>query len=98
MALNWQGVDIGHGVSIELRRLHDPNATPGNPPPVVGVAYRHPNGKSGECEGWVPFKDRYIEGQGWDVLSEEPLTLSPSLLCRTCGHHGFIRNGQWVPA
>jgi hypothetical protein len=30
----------------------------------------------------------------WRVLSEEPLTLSPSLLCG-CGHHGFIRDGHW---
>lgn len=34
----------------------------------------------------------------WDVLSENPLTLSPSLLCRTCGNHGFVREGKWVPA
>lgn len=34
----------------------------------------------------------------WQVESWEPLTLSPSLLCRTCGLHGFIRAGRWVPA
>lgn len=26
------------------------------------------------------------------------LTLSPSLLCGTCGDHGFVRDGKWVPA
>lgn len=25
------------------------------------------------------------------------VTLTPSLLCRTCGHHGFVRNGKWEP-
>ena len=42
----------------------------------------------------------------WKVESWEPLTLSPSLLCRAplensqgeCGDHGFVRNGQWVKA
>jgi hypothetical protein len=34
----------------------------------------------------------------WQVESWEPLTLSPSLLCRTCGRHGFIKQGRWVPA
>lgn len=33
----------------------------------------------------------------WEVLSEDPLTLSPSILC-SCGHHGFIRAGKWEPA
>jgi len=34
----------------------------------------------------------------WNVESTEPLTLSPSLLCRLCGDHGFIRAGRWVRA
>lgn len=84
-------VEIGHGVCIERRRLHDSDE-------VVGIAYKHPNGLGGTCEGWIAFKDRYITGQGWTVLSDEPLTLSPSLLCKLCGHHGFIRDGKWVPA
>ena len=34
----------------------------------------------------------------WAVVSWEPLTLRPSLLCMECGDHGFIENGQWRPA
>lgn len=34
----------------------------------------------------------------WQVLSLDPLTLSPSTRCRACGLHGFIRDGRWVPA
>lgn len=33
----------------------------------------------------------------WQLNSLEPLDVSPSLLC-SCGHHGFIRSGRWVPA
>jgi hypothetical protein len=90
-------VDIGHGVSIELRHL------PGETKPA-GVAYKHPNGKGGECEGWVPFGlqpgvgyEGTPEHHGWEVVSLEPLTLSPSLLCRLCGHHCYIKEGKCVP-
>lgn len=31
----------------------------------------------------------------WQVESWDPLTLSPSLLCRRCGNHGFLRSGCW---
>lgn len=34
----------------------------------------------------------------WQVVSWEPLTLSPSILNRVCGWHGFIRDGKWVTA
>lgn len=33
----------------------------------------------------------------WQVVSLDPVTLSPSLLCNACGHHGHIRNGRWEP-
>lgn len=38
----------------------------------------------------------------WHVDSTTPLTISPSVLCSPelggCGHHGYIRSGQWVTA
>jgi hypothetical protein len=46
----------------------------------------------------------------WQVQSFDPLTVSPSLLCKApvydenkqqigeCGDHGFIQNGRWVRA
>ena len=30
------------------------------------------------------------------LLSEEPLTITPSLVCPECGDHGWIRDGAWV--
>lgn len=35
--------------------------------------------------------------QLWRIISWEPLTLSPSILCKRCGDHGFIENGKWRP-
>lgn len=32
------------------------------------------------------------------LVSSEPLHLEPSLLWQCCGLHGFVRNGQWIPA
>jgi hypothetical protein len=32
------------------------------------------------------------------VVAEEPVHLTPSLLCPECGLHGFIHDGRWVPA
>lgn len=34
----------------------------------------------------------------WQVQQTEPLTIAPSILCGTCGTHGWIRDGHWVPA
>jgi hypothetical protein len=68
--------------------------------------YEHPGADGyGLCSGSVTFDGdvaRALDPDGkrhrWQVESWEPLTLSPSLLCRTCGSHGFIRGGQWVSA
>jgi hypothetical protein len=53
------------------------------------------------CGGFVAFdtpEARAIttpQAPKWTVESWDPLTLSPSLLCRSCGNHGFIRQGRW---
>lgn len=78
----WQA--IGHGVSIQRRYIDGE---------LMGVAYRHPCAE-GVAESWV-----HVDGPGpWSLVSADPLHIEPSLLCRVCGHHGFIRDGLWVPA
>lgn len=85
----WE--DIGHGVRI--RRAYLDNV-------LGGVDYEHP--ASGRCSGtdaYIPCAPSGLVAQvHWKLESEEPLTLSPSLLCPVCQHHGFIRDGKWVPA
>lgn len=44
--------------------------------------------------GRTTFPDR----PRWTVESRDPLTLSPSILCKRCGHHGYIREDKWVQA
>ena len=57
----------------------------------------HGNGSHGEgrCTSSPFWKHAERE---WSLDSAEPLTLSPSVLCGTCGDHGFIRGGRWVSA
>jgi hypothetical protein len=45
------------------------------------------------------YTDSYRGGTAhWDLVQPEPLTVTPSILCDECGVHGFITNGEWVPA
>jgi hypothetical protein len=85
--------DVGHGVEVQKRYMDGA---------LAGVAYNHARPDGSECPGgkgsWIPVKSGGSTLDGWDLVSESPLTLSPSLLCRVCGHHGFIRDGVWVPA
>lgn len=85
-------VNIGHGVFIYLRRYPEGCEDAGR---IAGMYYEHPGLNGETCPSWITFKPDWKDG--WDVLSWEPLTLSPSLLCRACGHHGFVQQGRWVP-
>lgn len=66
------------------------------------VGHTHPDGEV--CEGSLTFDgpvQRQVEPDRpnrWTVEAWDPLTLSPSILRRECGDHGFIRAGRWVPA
>lgn len=35
-------------------------------------------------------------GDGHQVVHDDPLTVTPSVLCPDCGLHGFITAGRWV--
>ena len=88
-------LDIGSGVTVTVYRVD------GQPYGLCEM-HKHPNG--GNCSGFVRFDTevgRRVFGDAsprWKVESLEPLTLSPSILCRTCGHHGYVRSGKWVAA
>lgn len=55
---------------------------------------------SGLSAGGVNFENapNSVKGPRWHLVSGDPLTIEPSILCRTCGLHGWIRQGRWVPA
>lgn len=37
-------------------------------------------------------------GAKWQLVTEEPLHIEPSIRVHPCNCHGFIRNGAWEPA
>jgi hypothetical protein len=72
----------------------------------VGANVLHPP-VEGKCDGqgWIAFEDTSWSRlfatnpiATWKVETREPFTISPSILCRACGDHGFIRDGKWVRA
>ncbi len=89
----------------EVIWLDDDNAftwtyTKGESEPSGGLHWHRKQKVPGElsatpgwCVGGITFR-----GNGWTLESKEPLTISASLLCRSCSHHGFIREGKWVQA
>jgi len=79
-------IDIGHNVTIEFREIEGI---------CMGIAYTHqtPNGEV--HESYIPVGS---DPKDWTLIQRTPLTVSPSLLCRECGHHGWIRDGRWIPA
>lgn len=72
----------------------------------TGFIEVHPDPKTGKpCRGGLALRGHGhgTRGDGsprpeWDLVSAEPLTLAPSILCRVCGSHGFVRSGRWVGA
>lgn len=88
-------LDLGHGVTF--------NFTSWGSYDKAGFIEEHQNQQGEWCGGGGLFdlpglREAFPDRTFWTVESWEPLTLSPSLLCRRCGNHGFIRDGQWVPA
>lgn len=46
----------------------------------------------------APARIDITTGQRHSLISRDPLHVEPSILCRSCGDHGFIREGKWVSA
>lgn len=88
-----EAVDLGHDV------FYTKGLTRSGQWVSIQEWHRDPAGNW--CAGYVPFDVEHewrTPADAWQVVQWEPLTLSPSLLCRACQHHGFIRDGRWIPA
>ena len=101
--------DIGHGHTLRYTSWcpdRELNPQYDGIPDVdrYGATIEHPHPQTGhDCGGMVTFAGEVADRLDpdrpkWTVESWEPLTISPSVLCRVCGDHGWIRAGQWVPA
>jgi hypothetical protein len=70
----------------------------------VGANIVHQAADGSKCQGWISFEGRAWANSfngsiaTWKVEQDEPITLSPSIACRVCGDHGYVRDGKWVKA
>lgn len=95
----YDGIDLTDiGLGVWISRVVNSDGHP------VGVLEWHYCGGSTEehfAAGSLLFDIQENAGQNrpkWTLVSDEPLTLHPSVLCRTCGLHGWIQQGRWVSA
>lgn len=107
--MTGQEVDLGHGHTYHLTRWapdRELNPQFAHLPDVEawGATVSHLNDAGEPCRSGVTFDgpvqcELVPDHARWELVSLEPLTLSPSLLCRApgCTDHGFIREGRWVP-
>lgn len=49
---------------------------------------------TGRWKDWLVCEDCSTSIERSHV-SEDPLTIDPSILCPDCGTHGFVRAGRW---
>jgi hypothetical protein len=86
-------IDIGHGVTIRF------TAHQGE---TIGIVEEHPDERdpSTRCAAALFWKAMPNDRPRpiWTLVQRDPLTLTPSISCTACGHHGFITDGRWVPA
>lgn len=89
-------VDAGHG--IRFAYLYTARGT------VAGVLERHHcvdvHGRVRAGIGSLPLIGVPDWPKGWprwSARSLHPLSLTPSIRCRTCGRHGWLTDGLWVP-
>lgn len=93
--MSREPLDLGHGVTLTFTAWGDHER--------VGYLLDHRKPDGSRCEGGGLFdlpgvREAFPDRAVWTVESWEPLTLSPSLQCTACSHHGFVRQGFWVPA
>lgn len=84
-------LDLGHGHLFE--------AVLDSEEQLVGWLHTHPDARTNDgtlCQSICAV--RALNGAPvHQIVSVEPLTLIPSLKCRTCGAHGHVTNGTWEP-
>jgi hypothetical protein len=68
----------------------------------IGIIDHHLKPDGRPCGGGAVLFDLPVNADvavdKWTLVSRNPFHLEPSLLCRLCGDHGFIRNGAWEKA
>jgi len=99
--------DLGSGFSFRFADWAPDRTIPANNEryrdipdcPRIHIIVKCRHGTEGVCgldRGEI-YRGMFGNLQWWTVDQEEPLSISPSVLCKD-GCHGFIRDGKWVDA
>jgi hypothetical protein len=74
----------------------------GAPEILTAVVIWHRRPDNGEiCGVLVHFarplqkSEKALDYPIWEVKSFKPFEIMPSVICKTCGDHGWIRDGRW---
>lgn len=90
-SFNWYVDDDG---AFGLIEHHPPGPDAPDGARMCGgyIAWRQPVSPPGQS---LAANHQLVSGGPGDEAS---LTVAPSLACRSCPSHGFIRDGRWIPA
>jgi len=83
-------LELGHGHTFEAVLDKDEI--------LIGWLHTHIDARNSNavCQSFCAV--RPLDGAPvHQIICVEPLTLTPSLKCRTCGAHGHVTNGVWEP-
>lgn len=90
----WLGDREGNVIGLIEHHPKGPDATPGAKYCGGYVAWVEGDAQRGVSPPYTARHQLLTGGPG----AEELLTVAPSLACRNCPSHGFIRDGKWVSA
>jgi hypothetical protein len=90
----WLSNQDGQVIGLIENHPKGPDARPGALHCGGYIAWAGEPAVPGGAPAWVAKHQLVAGGPG----DEEHLTVSPSLQCRHCPSHGFIRDGKWVSA
>ena len=89
-------IDIGEGHEYYLMYWQTNDERRGQ---LWGIRERHRKDDGSWClsegGGAIHFNRESGINSGWDLVTLEPLTITPSLQCLNCPSHGFITDGKW---
>ena len=74
-------LDLGNGMRAKVMRTGD-------------LITSHRSDDDTPCGGFIKLSGRNATHE---LVSLEPLTISPNVTCQTCHASGFIREGRWIP-
>lgn len=89
----WIDIGLNHKLSLAYFRKQ-----------LSGIRLKHICLDGKESEDLITFTNsswaRAMKNNltTWELEQLDPLTIYPSIECRACKDHGYVRNGLWVVA